>query len=118
MVRVIKGEEQILHHLSEPEALGVVDKVVCVWSLLRVADVPDTCKPGRRAEERLEALDGRGCTVEVLGVARNTPGVEVTLQHLWTLQVVGGAGLNEEPILFVERKVICGNLLVRDIALV
>ena len=94
---------QVLQHLGVPEALRIVNEVVI--RLHSVADVPDTPKARRRGQELLEAVERRGCAVEVLRIASQTPRIEVRLEHLGTCVVVLRAGLDEEPVLIEEVEV-------------
>ena len=118
MTRVVERQVEVLHDLGKPEALRVVDEVVRVWRLVRVRNVPDTRETCGRGQELLEALDRGRRAVEVLRVTGHTPRVEVTFQDFGTLKVVGRAGLDEEAVLIIEGQVVCGDLLVGDVALV
>lgn len=109
---------QILEHLGEPEALGVVNEVVVVVGLVRVADIPDAPKAGRCAQVRLEALDGRCGAIEVLGVAGHTERIEVRLENLGAEVVVGGALIDEEAMLVEKGSAAGRELLSREVAFV
>lgn len=88
---------QILEHLREPEALHVVDE-----RRVRRVHVVDRRVRHWRLQVHLEALERGSRAVEVLGVARDAPRVEVGLEHLGPHVVVLRAGLDEESVALVE----------------
>jgi hypothetical protein len=107
---------QILQHLGVPEAFSVVDEVGVGFD--GILDVLDASKSSRSGQELLEAGYGISGTVEVFGIASETPRVEVGFQNFRTEIVVLCAGLDKESVLVEESEVVGRDLLIGLVALV
>lgn len=92
---------QIFQHLGEPETFHIVDPV-CVF----ITDVPNAIVSCISRQVFLETFDRTGSTVEILGIAGDTPRVKVGLEDLGSQDVILGSDV--EAVLLEERELISG----------
>lgn len=92
---VVEGEVEVLQDLCEPEALHVVNEPS--RDIIHIVQARERNGGG---EVFVERRDGGGRAVEVLGVTRNAPCIEVGFKNFGALDVVRASDV--KPMLVVE----------------
>jgi len=94
--RVVKSKIQVLQHFCEPEALHVIN-----FARGLGVDIIDASERNGSRKEFIEAIDSSSSTVQVLGIASDSPCVEVRFEDFRAEDIIGTSDV--KAMLIIER---------------